>query len=69
MFEVRQLAVGGFDQNFSYIIHDTATRECIVVDPCGDTELIRAELVKKDYNFILKVSSLWISAKSLFQIT
>ena len=46
MFEVSQLAVGGFDQNFSYVIYDTASRECIVVDPCGNTELIRAELEK-----------------------
>ena len=46
MFEVDQLAVGGFDQNFSYVIHDRETEECIVVDPCGDTEKIRAALEK-----------------------
>ena len=41
MFEVNQLAVGGFDQNFSYVVHDTESGECLVIDPCGNTEMIR----------------------------
>ena len=44
MFEVNQIAVGGFDQNFSYVVHDTESEECIVVDPCGDTAMIRDAL-------------------------
>ena len=44
MFEVNQLAVGGFDQNISYVVHDTESGGCLVVDPCGDTALIRAAL-------------------------
>ena len=44
MFEVKQLAVGGLDHNFSYVIHDPESGECAVVDPCGDTALIRAAL-------------------------
>lgn len=32
---VTQIGVGGFDENFSYIIHDLATKEGFVVDPSG----------------------------------
>lgn len=46
MFEVTQLAVGGFDQNFSYVIYETERGECAVVDPCGDVSMIRAALEK-----------------------
>ena len=46
MFEVSQLRVGGFDHNFSYVIHETETGETAVVDPCGDTGIIRAALEK-----------------------
>lgn len=46
MFEVNQLKVGGFDDNFSYVVYDTAGGETAVVDPCGDTGMIRAALEK-----------------------
>ena len=42
MFEVTQLAVGGFDDNFSYVVHETESGETFVVDPTGDTGKIRA---------------------------
>ena len=44
MFEVKQLAVGGFDDNFSYVVRDAASGETAVVDPCGEISLIRAAL-------------------------
>jgi len=44
MFEVKQLAVGGFDDNFSYVVRDSVSGEAAVVDPCGDVSLIRAAL-------------------------
>ena len=46
MFEVNQLAVGGFDQNCSYVAHGTVSGECLMIDPSGDTEMIRASLEK-----------------------
>ena len=33
---VHQVAVGGFDSNFSYLISCSQTREGFVIDPCGD---------------------------------
>ena len=44
MFEVTQLAVGGFDDNFSYVVHETESGETFVVDPTGDTGKIQAAL-------------------------
>ncbi len=46
MFEVNQLKVGGFDDNFSYVVYETSTGETAVVDPCGNTNLIRDALEK-----------------------
>ena len=46
MFEVTQIAVGGFDHNFSYVIHDSETGDTAVVDPCGDVSKIRDALEK-----------------------
>ena len=44
MFEVNQLKVGGFDDNFSYVVHETESGETFVVDPTGDTGKIREAL-------------------------
>jgi glyoxylase-like metal-dependent hydrolase (beta-lactamase superfamily II) len=44
---LKQLAVGGADLNFSYIIFDEIAKEGIVVDPCGDVEMI-LESIRKD---------------------
>jgi len=43
-FTVFQLAVGGFDDNFSYVAYAPATGDAVVVDPCGDTAQIAAAL-------------------------
>lgn len=44
MFEVAQLRVGGFDDNFSYVIYDPESGDAAVVDPTGDTSKILAKL-------------------------
>lgn len=33
---IKQFQVGGFDDNFSYLIFDEASKEAGIVDPCGD---------------------------------
>ena len=43
-FTVKQLAVGGFDNNFSYLI--TNGDEAALVDPTGDAEVIRRALTE-----------------------
>lgn len=43
MNQVHQLSVGGFDHNFSYLaVADNG--DALIVDPTGDTEMIRAAL-------------------------
>lgn len=37
---VEQIAVGGYDKNFSYLIYDEDTRNTCIVDPSGDLEAI-----------------------------
>lgn len=44
MFLVKQLAAGGFDHNFSYVLFDPVSKDCAVVDPCGDANLIHKTL-------------------------
>jgi hydroxyacylglutathione hydrolase len=39
--KILQLAVGGFDSNFSYLIHDKNSHDAALVDPCGDVRIIR----------------------------
>ena len=43
---VIQLAVGGLDANFSYLLHDRRSRDTALVDPCGDTRLIKTALAR-----------------------
>ena len=45
-FRVEQLAVGGFDHNFSYLIVGTGG-EAALVDPAGDPEVMRAALARE----------------------
>ena len=45
-FRVEQLAVGGFDHNFSYLIVGNGG-EAALVDPTGDLEVIRAALARE----------------------
>lgn len=39
--QVHQLRVGGFDQNFSYLLFDDESGEAALIDPCGDIDVIR----------------------------
>lgn len=45
---VHQVAVGGFDSNFSYLVYCSKTHEGFVIDPCGDVEKIFA-LIEKEH--------------------
>ena len=45
MIKVKQLDVGGFDSNFSYLIYDEESRDAAVIDPCGDGNIIRKALL------------------------
>jgi glyoxylase-like metal-dependent hydrolase (beta-lactamase superfamily II) len=45
-FKIKQIRVGGFDDNFSYIICHEKSGDTVVLDPCGDTSLIISELAK-----------------------
>ena len=47
-FDVKQLRVGGFDNNFSYLITCTATGAAAIVDPCGDIDLIKSAVAALD---------------------
>lgn len=37
---VQQIAVGGYDNNFSYVVYDVTTKNAAIVDPCGDLEKV-----------------------------
>ncbi|MCP3965791.1 MAG: MBL fold metallo-hydrolase [Lentisphaerae bacterium] len=39
-YKVTQLKVGGFDDNFSYLI-TAENGDAVIVDPCGDTNIIK----------------------------
>jgi len=49
---VIQVAVGGYDDNFSYIIHDEETKNAIVVDPSGDLNLILETLEESESDLV-----------------
>jgi hydroxyacylglutathione hydrolase len=44
--QIYQLRVGGFDDNFSYLLFDSASRDAALIDPCGDIAVI-AESVRR----------------------
>jgi glyoxylase-like metal-dependent hydrolase (beta-lactamase superfamily II) len=46
-FIVEQLAVGGLDNNFSYVIFADDGNDSAIVDPCGDVSKIKAALVDR----------------------
>ncbi len=48
MGSIIQIATGGFDDNYSYIVFDPESRDTALVDPCGDTNRILSELGKLD---------------------
>ena len=37
---VKQLSVGGLDDNFSYLLHHAGSGDAALVDPCGDIQII-----------------------------
>lgn len=43
---VSQLVVGGLDANFSYLLHDPHSGDAALVDPCGDTRVIKAAVAR-----------------------
>ena len=45
MIKIVQIAVGGFDSNFSYLLYDEKSGDSAVVDPCGNTDLIKREIL------------------------
>ena len=49
---IHQIAVEGFDQNFSYIIIDTVTRQAYVVDPNGDFLKVAALIDTHGYKVV-----------------
>ncbi len=44
MLTVTQIPVGGLDDNFAYLIHDTESLQGFIVDPSGDAALIAAAI-------------------------
>jgi len=38
--KVTQIAVGGFDENFSYLVHDEESKQGFVIDPSGSFHLV-----------------------------
>ncbi|HBC87293.1 MAG TPA: hypothetical protein DCZ94_10085 [Lentisphaeria bacterium] len=51
MIKIHQINVGGFDSNFSYLLHDEKTGDAAIVDPCGSTQLIKDKFlcIKKSF--------------------
>lgn len=45
MIKIHQIAVGGFDSNFSYLLHDEKSGDTAIVDPCGNTQLIKEKFL------------------------
>lgn len=41
---VKQLKVGGFDNNFSYLLHHSSSGDAALLDPCGDIQIIKNAL-------------------------
>lgn len=41
---VKQLSVGGLDDNFSYLLHHAASGDTALVDPCGDIQIIETAI-------------------------
>lgn len=48
---VIQIAVGGYDKNFSYIIFDCKTREALIADPSGDIERVFEKMNELELKF------------------
>ena len=46
---ITQVAVGGYDDNFSYVVADTRTGVAAIVDPCGDIDEVFAAIEEEGY--------------------
>lgn len=47
---IKQFKVGGFDDNFSYIVASDSSMEVFIVDPCGNTEVVLDFILENNYN-------------------
>jgi len=45
MVKIEQIPVGGFDSNFSYLLYDVKSGDSAIVDPCGNTALIKEKIM------------------------
>ena len=54
---VAQILVGGFDDNFSYLLYDEATKEAAYIDPTGNTELV----TERTAELGLIIVAIWIT--------
>jgi len=52
--KVIQLAVGGFDNNYSYLVLDE-NNIGVLIDPTGNKEIIKSEIAKYDAKIILQL--------------
>lgn len=51
-YTIHQVAVGGFDNNFSYVIAETDSRQAFIVDPCGDFKAVRNIITNNQYEIV-----------------
>ena len=49
---IHQIDVGGFDDNFSYLIANTHTKEAFVIDPSGDFLKVAAQVEAFNYTVV-----------------
>lgn len=49
---VTQVPVGGYDDNFSYIIADEKAKEALLADPSGDIERVFSEMTERGLRFV-----------------
>lgn len=45
MVKIEQIPSGGFDSNFSYLLYDEKSGDSAIVDPCGNTDLIKEKII------------------------
>jgi len=48
-YTIHQIAVGGFDDNFSYVIAEAHLRQAFIVDPSGDFTKVTSLITSNDY--------------------
>tara|TARA_Y100000310_G_scaffold97848_1_gene95518 strand:- start:844 stop:1416 length:573 start_codon:yes stop_codon:yes gene_type:complete len=54
---VKQLDVKGYDDNFSYVVYHKELKECIVIDPTGDYDIIDAFIKKEKLKVLFIVNT------------